>query len=67
VGIRGVFRDHNSLVMGFFSALVGIKDSNEAELLAIIKALKLSYTHDDFFDRNFIFKTGLCFYGKLDE
>jgi hypothetical protein len=53
--------------MGFFSALVGIKDSNEAELLAIIKALKLSYTHDDFFGRNFIFKTGLCLYGKLDE
>lgn len=53
--------------MGFFSAFVGIKDSNEAKLLAIIKALKLSYTRDDFFGRNFIFETGLCFYGKLDE
>ena len=54
-------------MIGFFSALVGIKDSNEVKLLAIIKALELSYTRDDFFGRNFIFESGLCFYGKLNE
>ncbi|KAJ6878398.1 hypothetical protein NC651_030978 [Populus alba x Populus x berolinensis] len=32
-GIGGVLHNHKGLVLGFFSAPVGIKDSNEAELL----------------------------------
>lgn len=32
-GIGGVLHNHKALVLGFFSAPVGIKDSNEAELL----------------------------------
>ncbi|XP_011008504.1 PREDICTED: uncharacterized protein LOC105113854 [Populus euphratica] len=32
-GIGGALHNHKGLVLGFFSAPVGIKDSNEAELL----------------------------------
>lgn len=39
-GIDGVYRDHNGLMMSFLSAHIGIKDSNEAELLVTIKALE---------------------------
>jgi hypothetical protein len=35
------------LVMGVFSISVGIKDSNEAELIAVAKALELSSLRGD--------------------
>lgn len=34
--------------MGFFSASVGIKYSNEAEFLAVVKTLEQSSLQDDF-------------------
>ncbi|KAF9666754.1 hypothetical protein SADUNF_Sadunf16G0261600 [Salix dunnii] len=40
---------------------VGIKDSNEAELLAIIKALDLSSTRVEFFGRKFIVEPDYAF------
>ncbi|KAL6527395.1 hypothetical protein OROGR_016485 [Orobanche gracilis] len=41
-GIGGVLRDHNGLILCKFAASVGIKDSNEAEFLAIIFAVETS-------------------------
>lgn len=38
-GIGGVLHNHKGLVLGFLSAPVGIKDSNEAELLGMILKL----------------------------
>jgi len=43
----GVLRDHMELVMGVLSISVGIKDSNEAELIAVAKALELSSLRGD--------------------
>jgi len=56
-GIRGVLHDHNGIVMRFFSVSVGIKESNEVELLTIIKALELSSSKNEFFERNFIIES----------
>jgi len=42
------------MVLGLFSIPVGVKDSNEAELLAIVKALELSSSREDMFGRNII-------------
>ena len=38
-GIGGVLSDHNRMVLGLFSIPAGVKDSNEAELLAMLKHL----------------------------
>jgi hypothetical protein len=43
-------------MMSCFSIPVGIKDSNEVELLSAIKALELSSSYYIFFWRNFIFE-----------
>jgi len=43
-------------MMSYFSIPVGIKDSNEVELLSAIKALELSSSYYIFFWRNFIFE-----------
>ena len=40
--IGRVLRHHNGILLGIFSLLVGILDSNVAELRAVIKAIKLS-------------------------
>ena len=40
--IRRVLHNHKGIVLGFFSVFVRIKDSNEAELLVVIKDLELS-------------------------
>lgn len=42
------------MVLGLFSIPVGVKDSNEAELLAVVKALELSSSREDMFGRNII-------------
>jgi hypothetical protein len=42
VDIKGVLRNHKGLGLDFSSTHIGIKDSNEAWLLALIKVLKLS-------------------------
>jgi hypothetical protein len=42
VDIKGVLRNHKGLGFDFSSTHIGIKDSNEAWLLALIKVLKLS-------------------------
>ncbi|KAJ6976095.1 hypothetical protein NC653_031811 [Populus alba x Populus x berolinensis] len=46
-GIGGVLHNHKALVLGFFSAPVGIKDSNEAELLdfTLFSSLYLDFLH----------------------
>jgi hypothetical protein len=59
--IGGVLCDHKNLVTNYFSAPVGIKDSNEVKLLVIIKALELSSSRDDFFVRKFIFESDFVF------
>lgn len=41
-GIGGVLRDGHGTIKGKFAALVGIRDSNEAEFMAIVFALELS-------------------------
>lgn len=41
-GIRGVLRDDKGCVLVKFAASVGIRDSNEAEFIAVIYALELS-------------------------
>jgi len=38
-GIGGVLSDHNRMVLGLSSIPAGVKDSNEAELLAMLKHL----------------------------
>ena len=38
-GIGGVLRNHKGEIIYMFSKHVGIKDSNEAEVLAILEAL----------------------------
>jgi ribonuclease HI len=54
-GIGRVLCNHKGLVLGFFSAPVGIKDSNEFELLDVIKDLELSSSYD-FTGVKFIFE-----------
>jgi ribonuclease HI len=41
-GIGGVLRNHHGHLLGMFSVLVGILDSNIAELRAIVKTIELS-------------------------
>lgn len=41
-GIGGVLRDEYGNILGMFSAYVGIRDSNEAEFMAIVFALEMS-------------------------
>jgi ribonuclease HI len=41
-GIGGVLQNHHDHLLGMFSVLVGILDSNIAELRAIVKAVELS-------------------------
>jgi hypothetical protein len=42
------------MVLGLFSIPAGVKDSNEAELLAIVKAPELSSPGEDMFGRNIL-------------
>lgn len=42
VGIGGVFRNERGEVKALFAVLVGIKDSNEVEFMAIVYALEMS-------------------------
>ena len=47
-GLCGVLHNHDSLTLLSFSSYIGVKDSNEAEILAIHEALKLykvSFNH----------------------
>jgi hypothetical protein len=53
-GIGGVLSDHNRMVLCLFSIPAGVKDSNEAELLAIVKAPELSSPGEDMFGRNIL-------------
>ncbi|KAG6739029.1 hypothetical protein POTOM_058666 [Populus tomentosa] len=45
-GIGGVRRDHRGIMSGMFSIPVGTEESNEAELIAVVKALESSKTVD---------------------
>lgn len=45
-GIGGVLRDEKGTILSKFAAGVGIRESNEAEFLAIVKALELSMGRD---------------------
>ena len=47
-GIGGVLRVHKGVVQCMYISIpVGIKDSNEAELIAVIRALELSSTREE--------------------
>lgn len=41
VGIGGVLRNHEGIIFLSFSSSIEVKDSNEAEVLAILEALRL--------------------------
>lgn len=45
VGIRGVLKNHKGEVIYLFFKHVGIKDSNEADVMAILEALHISHTY----------------------
>jgi len=51
-GIGGVLRDWNGKVICLFSIPIGIKDSNEAEFIAVVKALELTSSREDMFGRS---------------
>ncbi|KAJ6871834.1 hypothetical protein NC651_031033 [Populus alba x Populus x berolinensis] len=53
-GRGGVLRDHRGIVRGIFSYSVGNKDSNKTELLAVVKAIDLSSSKNDFVGLNFL-------------
>ena len=38
--VRGVFHNHKSLMLGFFFAFIMIKNSNEDEVLTVIKTFE---------------------------
>ena len=44
VGIGGVLRNHKGEVIYLFFKHVGMKDSNEADVMAILEALHISHT-----------------------
>jgi ribonuclease HI len=54
ISIDGVLHVHKGMVLGFFSNPVGTKDSNKAELLAVVKALELSSLRNDKIGRKII-------------
>ena len=51
-GIGGVLRDCNGKVICLFSVSIGIKDSNEAEFIAVVKAVELTFSREDMFGRS---------------
>uniref|UniRef100_U5G8Y4 RNase H type-1 domain-containing protein n=1 Tax=Populus trichocarpa TaxID=3694 RepID=U5G8Y4_POPTR len=51
-GIGGVLRDCNGKVICLFSIPIGIKDSNEAEFIAVVKAVELTFSREDMFGRS---------------
>lgn len=44
IGIGGVLRNHRGEVMYIFSKHIGIKDSKEAEVLAILEAFHIYHS-----------------------
>jgi len=57
-GIEGVLRDYKGIVRCMYrSTLVGIKDSNEAEPIAVIKALELSSTREECIGKRIIIES----------
>jgi ribonuclease HI len=55
--IGGVLRDHKGVVLCLFSAFVGIKESNETELLAVLKALELAASRDELCGKRFMIES----------
>jgi ribonuclease HI len=51
-GVGGVLRDCNVKVICLFSIPIRIKDSNEAELIDVVKALELTSSREDMFGRS---------------
>uniref|UniRef100_B9HBU9 RNase H type-1 domain-containing protein n=1 Tax=Populus trichocarpa TaxID=3694 RepID=B9HBU9_POPTR len=57
-GIDGVLRDHKGIVQCMNRSIpVGIKDSNEAEPIAVIKALELSSTREECIGKRIIIES----------
>lgn len=42
MGIGGVLRGEKGIILANFAAFVGVRDSNDAEFLAIVNALEIS-------------------------
>jgi len=55
--IGGVLRDHKRVVLCLFSAFVGIKESNETELLAVLKALELAASREELCGKRFMIES----------
>ncbi|KAJ6914446.1 hypothetical protein NC651_016651 [Populus alba x Populus x berolinensis] len=56
-----VLKVHVETVKGIFSCSEGNKDSNEAELLAVVKALELFFSNMDFFRINVLIESDSSF------
>jgi hypothetical protein len=56
-GIGGVLRDHMGMVMDVFSISAGVKNSNKAELIAVVKALRLSSLRGDLSNNKIIIES----------
>jgi hypothetical protein len=52
--IGGVLRDAKGIVLGMFSVPIGVKESNEEELIVVIKALELSSSSSNLTGHSFI-------------
>ncbi|XP_073262728.1 uncharacterized protein [Populus alba] len=55
-GIGGVRRDHRGIMSGMFSVPVGTKESNEAKLIAVVKALESKH-RQDFAGKEFVIES----------
>lgn len=67
--IGGVLRDAKGLVLGMFSVPIGVKESNEEELIVVIKALEVSSSSSNLTGHSFIieYDSHGCSIGLLDH
>ena len=67
--IGGVLRDAEGIVLGMFSVPIGVKESNEEELIVVIKALEVSSSSSNLTGHSFIieYDSHGCSIGLLDH
>jgi hypothetical protein len=67
--IGGVLRDAEGIVLGMFSVPIGVKESNEEELIVVIKALEVSSSSSNLTGHSFVieYDSHGCSIGLLDH
>ncbi|KAL9405425.1 hypothetical protein Peur_002397 [Populus x canadensis] len=67
--IGGVLGDAKGIVLGMFSVLIGVKESNEEELIVVIKVLEVSSSSSNLTGHSFIieYDSHGCSIGLLDH